>query len=109
MQELIHAAKVKDLMIFLAAMASVCIETSAYCDSFVTCIQVTISKMQTLMHHGELSVSQSSYSVYCLSSPSFICVFSVIIDVKMDWCNTKINGTQLDPKVQYPEMVRVMH
>ena len=26
-------------------------------------------------------------------------------DVKMDWCNTKINGTQLDPKVQYPQMV----
>ena len=26
-------------------------------------------------------------------------------DVKMDWCNTDINGTQLDPKVQYPQMV----
>ena len=23
----------------------------------------------------------------------------------MDWCNTDINGTQLDPKVQYPQMV----
>jgi alpha-galactosidase len=25
--------------------------------------------------------------------------------VKMDWCNTNINGTQLNPKVQYPQMV----
>jgi alpha-galactosidase len=24
--------------------------------------------------------------------------------VKMDWCNTKINGTQLDPHVQYKQM-----
>jgi len=24
--------------------------------------------------------------------------------VKMDWCNTKINQTQLDPRVQYPQM-----
>jgi len=24
--------------------------------------------------------------------------------VKMDWCNTKINGTQLDPRIQYPQM-----
>lgn len=23
----------------------------------------------------------------------------------MDWCNTKVNGTQLDPKVQYAQMV----
>jgi len=24
--------------------------------------------------------------------------------VKMDWCNTEVNGTQLDPYVQYPQM-----
>ena len=29
----------------------------------------------------------------------------VYVDVKMDWCNTNINGTQLDPKVQYAQMV----
>ena len=23
----------------------------------------------------------------------------------MDWCNHEVNGTTLDPKVQYPEMV----
>ena len=40
-------------------------------------------------------------------SPLF--VFCVNIDVKMDWCHTEINGTQLDPKVQYPEMVRAIH
>lgn len=28
------------------------------------------------------------------------------IDVKMDWCNTKVNGSELDPKDQYPQMVR---
>ena len=30
-------------------------------------------------------------------------------DVKMDWCNTNINGTQLDPKVQYPEMSKALN
>ena len=25
----------------------------------------------------------------------------------MDWCNTKINGTELDPHKQYREMVRI--
>eukprot|EP01116_Phalansterium_solitarium_P022260 TRINITY_DN7289_c0_g1_i1.p1 TRINITY_DN7289_c0_g1~~TRINITY_DN7289_c0_g1_i1.p1 ORF type:complete len:410 (-),score=-64.28 TRINITY_DN7289_c0_g1_i1:80-1309(-) len=29
--------------------------------------------------------------------------------VKMDWCNTKINGTQLDPRVQYPEMSQALN
>lgn len=29
--------------------------------------------------------------------------------VKMDWCNTKINGTQLDPKVQYPQMSKALN
>jgi len=24
--------------------------------------------------------------------------------VKMDWCNTVVNGTQLDPYIQYPQM-----
>jgi len=24
--------------------------------------------------------------------------------VKMDWCNTNVNGTQLQPEIQYPEM-----
>ena len=30
-------------------------------------------------------------------------------DVKMDWCNTKIDGKQLDPKDQYPQMVNVSY
>jgi len=29
--------------------------------------------------------------------------------VKMDWCNTKINGTQLDPKEQYPQMTKALN
>jgi alpha-galactosidase len=29
--------------------------------------------------------------------------------VKMDWCNTDINGTQLDPKIQYPEMSKALN
>jgi alpha-galactosidase len=29
--------------------------------------------------------------------------------VKMDWCSTDINGTKLDPKVQYPEMARALN
>jgi alpha-galactosidase len=29
--------------------------------------------------------------------------------VKMDWCNTNINGTQLDPRIQYPEMSRALN
>eukprot|EP00698_Gefionella_okellyi_P014906 TRINITY_DN415_c0_g1_i1.p1 TRINITY_DN415_c0_g1~~TRINITY_DN415_c0_g1_i1.p1 ORF type:complete len:409 (-),score=80.08 TRINITY_DN415_c0_g1_i1:32-1258(-) len=29
--------------------------------------------------------------------------------VKMDWCNTKINGTQLDPRVQYPQMSHALN
>ena len=33
------------------------------------------------------------------------CEQFVPIDVKMDWCNTNINGTELEPKVQYAEMV----
>ena len=26
----------------------------------------------------------------------------------MDWCDTDVNGTQLNPKIQYPEMVRII-
>ena len=33
-------------------------------------------------------------------------VTMVLIDVKMDWCNTKVDGKQLDPKIQYPQMVK---
>eukprot|EP01102_Stenamoeba_stenopodia_P001079 TRINITY_DN1094_c0_g2_i1.p1 TRINITY_DN1094_c0_g2~~TRINITY_DN1094_c0_g2_i1.p1 ORF type:complete len:418 (-),score=69.49 TRINITY_DN1094_c0_g2_i1:110-1363(-) len=29
--------------------------------------------------------------------------------VKMDWCNTDINGTQLDPRVIYPEMSQALN
>ena len=29
------------------------------------------------------------------------------IDVKMDWCNTNVDGKQLDPKIQYPQMVNI--
>jgi len=29
--------------------------------------------------------------------------------VKMDWCNTNINGTQLDPRVQYPQMTKALN
>ncbi|XP_065836434.1 uncharacterized protein [Oscarella lobularis] len=29
--------------------------------------------------------------------------------VKMDWCNTKINGTKLDPKVQYAQMSKALN
>jgi alpha-galactosidase len=30
--------------------------------------------------------------------------------VKMDWCNTKLaNGTQLDPKIQYPQMTKALN
>jgi alpha-galactosidase len=27
----------------------------------------------------------------------------------MDWCDTKVNGTKLDPKVQYPEMSKALN
>jgi alpha-galactosidase len=30
--------------------------------------------------------------------------YNSCLDVKMDWCNTKINGTQLDPHTQYKQM-----
>eukprot|EP00456_Euglypha_rotunda_P082576 TRINITY_DN8133_c0_g1_i12.p1 TRINITY_DN8133_c0_g1~~TRINITY_DN8133_c0_g1_i12.p1 ORF type:complete len:169 (-),score=27.02 TRINITY_DN8133_c0_g1_i12:30-536(-) len=29
--------------------------------------------------------------------------------VKMDWCNTEVNGTQLQPEVQYPEMSQALN
>jgi len=29
--------------------------------------------------------------------------------VKMDWCNTNVNGTQLDPKIQYPQMAAALN
>lgn len=29
--------------------------------------------------------------------------------VKMDWCNTKVNGTQLQPEVQYPQMSKALN
>ncbi|XP_064390820.1 uncharacterized protein LOC135338698 [Halichondria panicea] len=29
--------------------------------------------------------------------------------VKMDWCNTKVNGTELDPKVQYAQMSKALN
>lgn len=29
--------------------------------------------------------------------------------VKADWCNTKINGTQLDPRVQYPQLSKALN
>ena len=29
----------------------------------------------------------------------------IYVDVKIDWCNSKVNGTALDPKVQYAQFV----
>lgn len=30
------------------------------------------------------------------------------IDVKMDWCNTRVNGAQLDPRIVYKNMVQTI-
>ena len=50
------------------------------------------------------------FSQHSPGAPSTHQLFPTAADVKMDWCNTDINGTQLDPKVQYPQMVRTrMH
>ena len=66
----------------------------------------TTAKMLRRMLPGEWNVRcvcqcslRCSYSPYC----------TLPTDVKMDWCNTKINGTQLDPKEQYPQMVKLLH
>ena len=37
----------------------------------------------------------------------FMALYTCVV-LKMDWCNTKINGTELDPKTQYPQMVRIL-
>ena len=31
-----------------------------------------------------------------------------MIDVKMDWCNTRVNGAQLDPHIVYKNMVQTI-
>jgi hypothetical protein len=36
---------------------------------------------------------------------SIINFFTIIVDVKIDWCASKANGSTLDPKVQYAEFV----
>lgn len=73
-----------------------------------TCVlmQVTMSRTPRRTPTGEWSVSSAGAHLVhvCSVNPP------AAADVKMDWCNTDINGTQLDPKVQYPQMVRAhMH
>ena len=62
-------------------------------------LQVTTSKMPTPMPPGVSNVSRSIQHMIHHH-------YRFLLVVKMDWCNTDINGTKLDPKVQYPEMVR---
>ena len=60
------------------------------------------------MPAGEWNVSQLDYFCFWVL---FLWGFSFhvihCLDVKMDWCNTKIDGKQLDPHVIYKEMVRL--
>ena len=65
----------------------------------------TTSRTLRRTHSGVLNVS--------IKLPREITVCIIIldttyIDVKMDWCNTKVNGTELDPKVQYAQMVSIL-
>ena len=62
-----------------------------------------MSKTLRPMLTGEWSVSAASTDFV---PQALTCRCFTAADVKMDWCNTDINGTQLDPKVQYPQMVR---
>ena len=62
--------------------------------------------MQTRMRHGELNVSRYLYTSRHIRI--HVHDHNAVV-VKMDWCSTDINGTKLDPKVQYPEMVRKIH
>jgi len=34
--------------------------------------------------------------------------FIFSLDVKMDWCHTKVSGTRWDPKKQNPQMVSII-
>lgn len=78
---------------------------------------VTMSRMQTHMPSGVWNVSPLVYPYRCfywlhvLYTVYRLYILTVLlniyVDVKMDWCNTEINGSQLDPKTQYPQMVRV--
>ena len=66
-------------------------------------VMVITCKMPTPMHSGEWSVSSTCYKKLVLHN-----YLLINIDVKMDWCNTNINGTELEPKVQYAQMVRII-
>ena len=79
------AVQVKGLTRFQAAMA-------------------TTTRMPRHMLNGELNVSCSYTAVLYFK---LLCsyYYNATTDVKMDWCNTKIDGKELDPKDQYPQMV----
>ena len=60
-------------------------------------------------HYQQDANTYASWGVECKLcnqvANTFTCYNTVV--VKMDWCSTDINGTKLDPKVQYPEMVSI--
>ena len=69
-----------------------------------TYLQVITNRMLKRMPPGVCSVSPCTAVPHSVHASHSVHVNSP--DVKMDWCNTKVNGTQLDPKVQYAEMVK---
>ncbi len=68
----------------------------------------TTTKMPRLTQTGGLSV-RYRYKLgsrdLCQQVPILMSIFTIIVDVKIDWCASKANGSTLDPKVQYAEFV----
>ena len=105
MEACTHAVKENDLIKSLGAMVCMCscIKQAERIITNLVSLQGIMSKMLQLMPAGVLNVGELALCiVVCCKS---MCIVSLLLDVKMDWCNSKVNGTQLEPRVQYPQMV----
>ena len=71
----------------------------------------TMNRMPKHTLTGELSVRSILHSIPLMDMKIYdYCTINFCtIDVKMDWCNTKVDGKQLDPKDQYPQMVNISY
>ena len=71
-------------------------------------VMATMNRMLKPLFSGVWNVSKSVDLVLTKCHYYYYHYLCLFIDVKMDWCNTNINGTQLDPKVQYAQMVNYL-